>query len=124
MAVGVIDTKIKFKLGDRELTLDYRRVPFSAWSQLKQATKFTQRTLVEALDAFDLDAIVGLIWLERTQRQRRLNYIDVFQELQNADHDEEFEVIDLIIKGRSVFGRDTRETDGDGEVDPDPTNGS
>lgn len=120
MAVGVIDTKLKFKLGARELTLDYRKVPFMAWAQLKQATTFTQRTLVTALDNLDLDAIVALIWLERTQRERRLAYTDVLQELMNADEDEDFEVTDVIIKGKSVFGNDTRTVEG--EVDP--TSGS
>lgn len=120
MATGVIDVKVKFKLGNRELTLDFRRVPFMKWSELKQATTFTQRTLMTALDALDLDAIAALIWLERTQRERRLNYLDVHQELANATEDEDFEVTDMIIKGKSVFGNDTREI----EVEADPTNGS
>lgn len=120
MAVGVVDTKIKFKLGARELTLDYRRVPFMKWGELKQATTFTQKTLVSALFELDLDAIVALIWLERTQRERKLSYLDVHQELSNANggDDEDFEVLDLIIKGKSVNGNDTSDLEIEGGVDP------
>jgi hypothetical protein len=120
MAVGVVDTKIKFKLGARELTLDYRRVPFMKWSELKQTTTFTQKTLVSALFELDLDAIVALIWLERTQRERKLSYLDVHQELSNANggDDEDFEVLDLIIKGKSVNGNDTSDLEIEGGVDP------
>lgn len=122
MAVGVVDTKIRFKLGTRELTLDYRRVPFMKWSELKQVTKFTQRTLMKALDDLDLDAIVALIWLERTQRERKLNFVDVYQELQTADDDADFDITDVIIKGKSVFGNDTSNLEVEGELDP--TDGS
>lgn len=120
MAVGVVDTKIKFKLGARELTLDYRRVPFMKWGELKQTTTFTQKTLVSALFELDLDAIVALIWLERTQRERKLSYLDVHQELSNANggDDEDFEVLDLIIKGKSVNGNDTSDLEIEGGVDP------
>jgi hypothetical protein len=120
MAVGVVDIKIRFKLGTRELTLDFRKVPFMKWSELKQTTTFTQRTLVSALDALDLDAIVALIWLERTQRERKLTYLDVYQEFQSATDDEDFEITDVIVKGRSVYGNDTREVEGE----LDPTDGS
>lgn len=120
MAVGVVDTKIKFKWGNRELTLDYRRVPRVKWTELKQATTFTQITLVTALTQGDLDAVDALIWLERTQRERRLPFLDVSQEL--ADNDEDFEVLDLIIKGKSVNGNDTSDLENEGEADP--TSGS
>jgi hypothetical protein len=116
MAVGVVDTKIQFMLGTRELTLDYRKVPFMKWAELKRATTFTQRTLMTALDNLDLDAIAALIWLERAQRERKLPFLDVYQDLQNAESDEEFEITDVIIKGRSVFGNDVTEIEG--EVDP------
>lgn len=118
MAVGVIDMKIRFKLGARELTLDYRRVPFMKWAELKQVTGFVQRTLMTALDNLDLDAIVAVIWLERVQRERKLNFADVRQELMNAESDEDFEVTDVIVKGKSVFGNDTRDLEVDGELDP------
>jgi len=120
MAVGVTDTKIQFKLGNRELTLDYRRVPFMKWSELKQTTTFTQRTLVTALSELDLDAIVALIWLERTQRERKLSYLDVYQEMANSDggDHEDFEITDMIIKGKSVNGNDTSNLEIEGEVDP------
>lgn len=119
MAVGVINCKIKFRLGQRHLTLDYRKVPFQAWGELKQATTFTQRTLVNALSDFDLDAITALIWLERKQRERRLRYLDVYQELQSATSDEEYELIDLVINGKSTAGEPTDEDEPE-----DPTAGS
>jgi hypothetical protein len=118
MAVGVVDVKIKFKLGNRELTLDYRRVPFMKWSELKQTTTFTQRTLMTALDNLDLDAIVALVWLERTQRERRLSFADVYQEFQSADNDEDFEITDVIVKGKSVYGNDLSDSEIEGEADP------
>lgn len=118
MAVGVVDVKIRFKLDTRELTLDYRRVPGMKWSELKQATTFTQRTLMTAIEALDLDAIAALIWLERTQRERKLPFVDVYQEMQNSDSD--FEITDVIVKGRSVYGNDVSEIEGEA----DPTDGS
>lgn len=123
MAVGVLDVKLKFRLGQRVLTLDYRRVPFTAWGELKQATTFTQRTLITALSDFDLDAITALIWLERKQRERKLRYLDVYQDLQSSDEDAEFELVDIIMNGKSATG-DTGDDDSGGEAGQDPTAGS
>jgi hypothetical protein len=136
-AVGVSDTVIKFKLGERKLTLTYRKIPFMAWAELKRGPGFTQRTLVTALDDLDVEAVAALIWLERVQRERRLSYADVIGELTNADGDPpEFELTDFIVKGKSMMGRRmTTEEDGtikieaaradrEGEGDEDPTSGS
>ncbi len=133
-AVGVSDVVIKFKLGERQLKLDYRKIPFTKWSELKRSVDFTQRTLVSALDELDVEAIAALIWLERCQRERRLSYMDVVSEINNAEGDApEFEVTDLIIKGKSLMGRVVED---DGQVrieaarddesgeDENPTRGS
>lgn len=122
MAVGVLDVKMVFKLGARTLTLDFRKIPFMAWGELKQATGFTQRTLIKALDDMDLDAVVAVIWLERKQRERKLRYVEVYQELQSAESDEDFEMLDMILKGRSLSGEPADDED-QGE-DGDPTAGS
>lgn len=120
MAVGVLKGQIKFKLGARNLTLDYRKVPFQAWGELKQAAGFTQKTFAAALLEFDLDAVVGLIWLERKQRERKLRFLDVYQELQADDADEEFELVDIIFNGTSLSGQKPV----DAEEEADPTAGS
>lgn len=118
---GVADVKIRFRLGERKLTLDYGKVPFSAWPQLKQATGFTQRTMVDAIiNESDLEAIVALIWLERKQRERKLRYLDVYHELEASDSDEDFEIINLSIDGRLIG--DTEDEDGESD-DEDPTGG-
>lgn len=120
MAVGVVEATIKFRLNGRRKTLDFRQVPFKAWPALKGATGFTQRTLIDALIAQDVEAIVALIWLERAQRERRLRYIDVYQEIESNDDDDDIEIYQLIVEGRK-FGEDEP---GDGDTAEDPTTGS
>lgn len=120
MAVGVLDATIKFTLNGRKKTLDFRQVPFKVWPALKSSTGFTQRTLVDALISQDVEAIVALIWLERTQRERRLRYIDVYQEIEASDTDDDIDIYQLIVEGRK-FGEDEPAGEGDGE---DPTTGS
>lgn len=124
MAVGILDVKIKFRLGQRTLTLDYRRVPFRGWGELKQTTTFTQRTLFTALNDYDLDAITALIWLERKQRERSLRYMDVYQELATADDDQDFELLDLVMNGKSLNGDEEIGGEADGVAGQDPTVGS
>lgn len=119
MAIGVLNVKIKFRLGARTLTMDYRKLPFQAWGELKAATSFTQRTLIAALDQLDLDAFAAVIWLERKQRERKLRYLDVYQELSAPDYNTEFEMLDVVLNDRSLSGG-TDEADEDG----DPTEGS
>lgn len=118
MAVGVAKAKITFRLGARRLTLDYRRVPFSAWSELKTATTFTQSTLLKAIGDADLEAIVAVIWMERKQRERKLRYFDVYRELENAEEDEDFEILQLVVDGRVIIKED------DEDEPEDPTAGS
>jgi hypothetical protein len=123
MAVGVVKATIKFTLNGRKKTLDFRQVPFKVWPALKAANGFTQRTLVDALIAQDVEAIVALIWLERTQRERKLRYIDVFQEIESSDDDDDIEVYQLIVEGRK-FGDDEPDTDDEDAEGEDPTTGS
>lgn len=124
MAVGVVKATIKFTLNGKKKTLDFRQVPFKAWPALKNSTGFTQRTLLDALMAQDVEAIVALIWLERVQREKRLRYLDVYQEVESSDDDDDIDVYQLIIDGRK-FGDDEPgdDTDAD-EGDEDPTTGS
>lgn len=125
MAVGVIDMKVRFKLDNRELTLDFRRVPFMKWAELKQATGFVQRTIMSALEDGDLDAVMALVWLERTQRERKLNFVDVRQEIANAPEFVDFEITDVILKGKSLLGNDNDDQTLVIEAaELDPTNGS
>lgn len=123
MAVGVVKATIKFTLNGKKKVLDFRRVPFKVWPALKNATGFTQRSLIDALIAQDVEAIVALIWLERTQRERKLRYLDVFQEVESSDDDDDIEVYQLIVEGRK-FGDDEPEGDGDDDADEDPITGS
>lgn len=120
MAVGVIKAQVVFQLGARTLTLDYKRVPFSAWTELKKAADLTQKTLLDAIGDADLGAIYALIWLERTQRERNLRYATVVGELSAADDD--FRLIRLVVDGQA-FGE--QEDDAEpGEEETDPTGGS
>lgn len=121
MAVGVAKARLAFTLDARRLTLDYRKVPFSAWSELKRATGFTQSTLVHALGEADLDAVVAVIWLERKQRERKLRYADVYREMEQADDDVDFEIVKLVIDGRVII--DDESDDDESDDDEDPTAG-
>lgn len=112
MAVGVGKALAYFRLGDRSLVLDYRKVPAGAWRTVKSATGFTQSTIMKAVLEGDLDAVVSLVYLERSQRERNLQYLTVQNELDEADTEFEFQALD--VKG-TVFGEiPNRET-------PDPT---
>ncbi|MGH3942622.1 MAG: hypothetical protein ACRDTG_29165 [Pseudonocardiaceae bacterium] len=119
MPIGVADTTIRFRIDDRRLTLDYRKVPFSAWGELKAAVGFTQSTLVKALGDSDLDAVVALVWLERKQRERKLRFVELYHDLQHTEEHQDIEITEIVIAGRS-YG-DT-ETDAD-EEESDPTGG-
>lgn len=123
MAVGVVKATIKFTLNGKKKTLDFRQVPFKTWPALKNATGFTQRSLIDALIAQDVEAIVALIWLERTQRERKLRYLDVFAEVESSDDDDDIEVYQLIVEGRK-FGDDEPDADDTDTDDEDPTTGS
>jgi hypothetical protein len=93
MAVGVGKVKAYFRLGDRNLVLDYRKVPANGWRAIKSTTGFTQSTLIKAVLEADIDAVVALVYLERVQRERNLNYLTVQNELDAADTEFEFQAL-------------------------------
>lgn len=122
MAVGVTDTKIRFTFGSRKLTLDYRKVPFTAWAELKQATGFTPQTLLNGIGMADVEAVVAIIWLERKQRERKVRYHEVALDLE--ERDDEFEVTQINVNGKNfipVFDDEDQDVEVEGE---DPTSGS
>lgn len=124
MAVGVAKAQITFRLDSCRLTLDYRKVPFGAWGELKSATTFTQSTLLKALGDSDVEAVVAVIWLERKQRERKLRYADVYRELEQADDDVDFEIVKLVIDGRVIIADDEGDEGAGGTDEEDPTAGS
>lgn len=121
-AVGVTNTEIRFKLGERKLTLNYRKVPFSAWAELKRTVGFTQKTLLQGIAELDVEAVAALIWLERKQRERKLSIVEVLNAM-DADGGEdadEFEILAMRIDGKSIIREDGAEDEGE----PDPTKDS
>ena len=106
----VPDLVVVFKLNEETRRLDYRKVPFSAWSELKAQLKFTPMSLLQAVQEFDLEAFGAIIWLERKQRERTLGWPEVRRELERADCD--FEPIDMIVDGKPTMGteEDSEET--------------
>lgn len=112
MAVGVGKAKAYFRLGDRNLVLDYRKVPAGAWRAVKSIGGFTQSTLMRELLQGDLDAVVSVVYLERSQRERNLQYITVQNELDDADTEFEFQALDI---NGTVVGEVP------GAEEPDPT---
>lgn len=130
MAIGVTNTQITFRVAERTLTLDFRRVPFNSWAELKKATRFTQSTLIDALSNADTEAAVGLLWLERRQRERKLRYIDVYTDVDQSDSNDELEITRVVVNGRTYYEEPTDDDDvaGDdpasGEEEEDPTGGS
>lgn len=111
----VPDVAVVFKLDSRELTCHYRKVPMSAWGELKRALNYTPLTLMTALGDWDLDAIAALVWLERTQRERKLAFRDVRDEVLSGGH--EWEPVDVIREGKTSTGEPV-------EPEADPTTGS
>lgn len=113
----VPDIAILFELDNKSKRLDYRKVPFNAWTELKQATSFTPKTLMQAIGDFDIDALVALLWLERKQRERRLQFGEVYQDLASANGDmPSLDVIDILTGGRSLIepGTEQGREGGDG----------
>lgn len=119
MSVGMIDCQIDFQLGSRRLRVDYRRVPFSAWVDLKKATGFTPQTLFEGIGKVDPEAFAAILFLERKQRERKLRYPMFVQEFEEMDDD--FELLQITLDGRKLVPDDEEIDD---EVVEDPTIGS
>lgn len=100
----VPDVRIVFELDGKRRELNYKKLPLSAWSELKQSTGLSPKTLLDAMGEFDVEAIAGVIWLERKQRERRLNYAQAYQDLSDQWGETEWELIDYTVEGRSVLG--------------------
>lgn len=107
---------IVFLLNGKRLSLAFRKVPFSAWTELKHQLGFTPKTIIVALEDADVEAVAALIWLERKQRERRLTWAEVRKEMETAD-EMEFEVVDFLQDGASLLGEDAPAP----EDDADPT---
>lgn len=95
MASLVPDISILFKTNGEEKRLDFQRVPFSAWSELKRDLHFTPKTLPEAMAEFDLEAFGAVIWLERRQTERTLSWASVRQQLDKGAFD--FEILEVLV---------------------------
>ena len=115
----VPDIVLVFKLNDERKELHYRKVPFSAWSELKQQLGFTAGTLIGALGTVDLEAIGAVIWLERKQHERSLRWTDVRGSLERDEYD--FEAVDVITDGESMNGEDDDPAPPEEDAEPDPT---
>lgn len=125
-AVGVTNTEIRFKLGERKLTLRYRKVPFSAWAELKRVIGFTQRTLLNGIADLDVEAVAALIWLERKQRERKLPLVEVLNGM-DTDGDEdapEFEILTMTIDGKSIIVGGDQDDEAEDASEANPTKGS
>lgn len=112
----VPDIVFIFDLNGERKRLEYRKLPFSAWSELKAALGFTPTTLVDAMHQYDLEAYGAVIWLERKQRERMLRWVEIRRELERNDVD--FEAVDVLVDGASVLF-DAPEPEP--EPEPDPT---
>jgi hypothetical protein len=110
----VPDIVFVFDLNGERKRLEYRKLPFSAWSELKASLGFTPTTLVEAMRDYDLEAFGAIIWLERKQRERMLRWVEIRRELERNDVD--LEAVDVIVDGVSTLA-DYPEP----EPEPDPT---
>ena len=107
----VPDVVLIFKLNDERKELNYRKLPFSAWQELKSSLGFTPMTLMDAVGQYDLEGIGALIWLERKQRERSLRWNEIRRELERDDVT--FESVGVIVDGVSDITED--------EAEPDPT---
>jgi hypothetical protein len=114
MAGMVPDFIIVFKLNEERKELNYRKLNFAAWSELKAQLGFTPLTLMSAAQTYDLEAFGAIMWLERRQRERTLRWPEVRRDLERVDVD--FELIDFIVDGVSQSGEDDEP-----EEEPDPT---
>lgn len=117
----VPDVRIIFEFDGKRRELNYKKLPLSAWSELKQATGFSPRTLLDAVGDFDVEAVVGAIWLERKQRERRLKYAQAYQDLSDKWGEVEFDVHDVVVEGRSLLGPEEANGEAVEEVPPTTT---
>lgn len=118
----VPDIAVLFDLDGDRRRLDYRRVPFAAWAQVKKVG-FTPMTLIDSgIMQYDLEAIACVMFLDKAQTDRRATVTDTFKALM-AGEDAEFELVDVLEHGRSLLGGDDNEQTKEDE-DPPTTSGS
>ncbi len=115
----VPDIILVFKLNGERKELAFRKLPFSAWSELKQQLRFTPYSLMDAMLAFDVEAYGAVIWLERKQRERALRWPIVMRDLEREDF--EFEAIDAVVDGEAIIGEEKEELVPAEEPELDPT---
>lgn len=118
MALGVSKVKIYFALGERDFTLDYTKVPANAWRLIKQVTGLTQQSVLSGISTGDIDAAYALVYLERSQRDRKLNYQSVENELDKTTED--FTFHGALVNG-ALIGEVPESLK---DAEEDPTNGS
>lgn len=117
----VPDAQIVMTVDGRRKTLDYRKVPFKAWSELKARFEFTPQTLFQAMSNGDVEAGLALLWFERRQRERSLTYAKFIKDFDD-DHAPDIDVIGIRLDGRWIVEPDD-DVDDDVEGE-DPTVGS
>lgn len=124
----VPNVTLVMKVAGRRKTLNYRKVPFKSWSELKARLKFTPQTLIEAIGDGDVEAGMAVLWLERRQRERGLSYNRFLREF-DEEKEPELDVIGMKIDDRWIIEPD-EEGDGsaadedDEDEEEDPTGGS
>lgn len=108
---------IVFEVNGNEKRLNFKDVPYSAWSELKASLGFTPITVQEALGDWDLEALEALVWLERKQRERKLDLSKARREI--AADPPDIHLVDILKDGKSLTGGED-----ESEPEADPTTGS
>ena len=91
----VPDISILFKLDGVDKRLDFKKVPFSAWSELKRELQFTPQTLTFAMRESDVESFAAIIWLERRQTETGLAWASVRSQFEK--HVPDFELVDGLV---------------------------
>ena len=112
----VPDVQLVFRFNGKRKVLNYRKLPFSVWSELKAQLAFTPFSLIDAAQSYDLEALGAIIWLERKQLERALRWPEVRRALEHDDVD--FEFVDAIVNGEAAVGE---EDEAAAEAQADPT---
>lgn len=116
----VDDVRLEFRVNGELRTLEYRKVTFGTWADLKKMLGFTPSTLLRGVGDGDVEALGALIWLERRQRERDLNWMSVRRELEREEHS--LEPLRAVVNGEVVFDvGDIAADTSSSEDEPDPT---
>jgi hypothetical protein len=118
---SVQDITFVFKLNGVQKVLRFRKIPYSTWKELKARTGFAPLSLIVALGQNDQDAALGLIWLDRTQKERSLRWTDAERDFENQQVD--IDVIGFTLDGKVEFGdeADVMAATGEKSEEMDPT---